>query len=199
MLPADKDSPVAYGDDILTEDGKAQHLYITSDEVTLIGDLVISRINQGLFTIEEGSIIDDICDKVIASTDPELGLPGIPSKFIELYVKAPIKEVEVGYNASDHAVVRVIAEDGEVTVFVEGEDDEIELENGSTISMRFKGGVNSGEPTLMLVPETGTSWDDVWDDFAESNEYKLCLARNLLPVYRKWVEENYYPPTKIEK
>ncbi len=177
---------------------EAQHLYITSDDPIAAGDVISMKVTAEVFNGKIGKYFGYLHDaphlievnikgesfnstgnllsgarKVIASTDTELGLPGIPSKFIDLYVLAPCNEVEVGDEVNGCVTVKSLTDDGEYTIFAE-----------------TKWGV---------AAVSGVTWGDIWDDFTESKEYDLCLAKNVMQVHAHWLKENYYPPTKIEK
>lgn len=121
MLPTDKASKLCLADDnklVLSDKGEdldyiinRQHLYITSDDEIKKGDWTIDigckEPHGRLTTIDNQTELDRYINadngynikKVIASTDPSLGLPLIPESFIQAYVKAEgkIDEVQVEY------------------------------------------------------------------------------------------------------
>ena len=92
-----------------------QHLYFTSNEVINAGDWVlfvrtwghtldthipllrkVDKVDNRNYTFDTGNTasIGD-CDKIVASTDPSLGLPLISTEDIEAYVSAPYDTVDV--------------------------------------------------------------------------------------------------------
>ena len=83
------------------DNGKESHLYFTSNDEIKEGDPIYSPISKRVFTSVDGSYLkqveNPIDKKIIATTDPKLGLPQIPQSFIEYYVKNPVDEVELEY------------------------------------------------------------------------------------------------------
>jgi hypothetical protein len=44
------------------------------------------------------------------------------------------------------------------------------------------------------------SWDNIWNEFKKSDEYKNCYAATVFTTYMKWLRKNYDPPvSKKEK
>jgi len=122
MLPTEKASTLGFAGDKLhyskTEGEKTsfyipQHLYILSDEIPNVGDVVYSiRGFIGVFGKFENSYLYE-CSKVIATTDNSLidfiwdtqnkDMLLIPSSFLPIFVEAynsgkPITEVELEYD-----------------------------------------------------------------------------------------------------
>jgi hypothetical protein len=77
-----------------------QHIYIISDEEIKVGDWCISKINNKIFKKEKKDIIDDLCNKILLTTDQDLikdGVQVIDDEFLEWFVKNPSCE-SVEYN-----------------------------------------------------------------------------------------------------
>lgn len=66
---------------------KAQHLYLVSAREIKEGDCYWNSINARAYKNAEAGEYDPIFKKIEATTDPSLGLPLIPSSFIEEYVQ----------------------------------------------------------------------------------------------------------------
>jgi hypothetical protein len=84
------------------------HLYLTSDAVIKEKDYIITGgllaqvvMDHGVLTYQSGPAmlyLTERCKKVVATTDPNLGLPKIPVSFAKSYVEAQgIPEVLVDY------------------------------------------------------------------------------------------------------
>lgn len=76
-----------------------QHLYLVSDEKVNIGDWDYNPNGTPKIQKQTNEVTQDVRDygwrKIIASTDPSLGLPIIPQNFIQQYVEAQGKIEEV--------------------------------------------------------------------------------------------------------
>jgi hypothetical protein len=83
------------------DDFTNQNTHITNDEEIKEGDYCISKINNKIFKKEKKDIIDDLCNKIILTTDQDLikdGVQAIDDDFLEWFVKNPSCEfVEVIY------------------------------------------------------------------------------------------------------
>jgi len=101
--------------DVFISDNMSQHgdatynvnIYITSEEEIKEGDWCISKINNKIFKKEKKDIIDDLCNKIILTTDQDLikdGVQPIDDEFLEWFVKNPScesVEVEDYYNPTN--------------------------------------------------------------------------------------------------
>ena len=45
-----------------------------------------------------------------------------------------------------------------------------------------------------VVPHNG--WDDLWDEFMSTPEYKQSIAALRFRAYVDWLKDNFYAPTK---
>jgi hypothetical protein len=83
------------------DDFTNQNTHITNDEEIKEGDYCISKINNKIFKKEKKDIIDDLCNKIILTTDQDLikdGVQAIDDEFLEWFVQNPSCEfVEVIY------------------------------------------------------------------------------------------------------
>ncbi len=107
-----------------TQEWRPQHLYFTTDEEIKEGDWVIvakkhlrrvTKIqgNQYLVTGESNCLFKEVCEKIIATTNPELWVAKIGVDFVKVYIetlmdKNPITEVLLEYErkfASDDSAL----------------------------------------------------------------------------------------------
>ena len=94
---------IVWTDKIVKTIGEYSHIYFTSDEEIKEGDTLMHNVTKLIFKVLHSDPIDIVEQayktnrKVVASTDPSLGLPAIPQSFIEKYVEAngKIDEVEL--------------------------------------------------------------------------------------------------------
>jgi hypothetical protein len=105
VLPTDKPSRLYLGDNgnfvfgmsqtaiqSRNDDFTNQNTHITSDLEIKEGDYCISKINNKIFKKEKKDIIDDLCNKIILTTDQDLikdGVQAIDDEFLEWFVKNP--------------------------------------------------------------------------------------------------------------
>lgn len=70
-----------------------QHIYIVSEEEIKVGDIIYDKVDFAIYELNNSSVVLSINEsnsynKVIASTDKELGLPLIHESFFSPFIKA---------------------------------------------------------------------------------------------------------------
>lgn len=152
------------------------HLYITSDDKIEVGDYYVDKADSSIEFCKERveavlAFRFNYC-KVIASTDPSLNLPAIPSWFVKAYTReGGINEVEVIYECHTAYPVN---EAGKVTPV------------GSTEEWVTK--VNDKVEIVLGVMEKKLYKKTIWTE----DEIKLvlhCLSYPCIAEREAWIEK----------
>jgi hypothetical protein len=190
--------------EILVGSNTAQNIYITSDEEIKEGDYCISKINNKIFKKEKKDIIDDLCKKIILTTDQDLikdGVQAIDNTFLEWFVKNPsCEEVEVYEEWNEERIINgKDIGDYSYKIIIPKEEPTEEAKQRAANYMALKGALEAKQETLEEAAENHLQKWRLLNNIHLSNILHAERCKNDFSEGAKWQQERICDSEVIQR